>query len=516
MSLKVSVIDLFAGPGGLGEGFSAFRNSRGLVPFDLRLSVEMEPSAHRTLALRAFYRQFPDEAPDAYYDYLEGKISRLDLLAMFPEATAAAEQETLGGPTALGDEAGDRRIYRRLRELRREDSPWIVIGGPPCQAYSLVGRARNKGVAGYKAEEDSRHFLYQEYLQVLWTIRPEVFVMENVKGILSSQVSGQHVFPQILEDLSHPGRALGKRGGKGYTIHALGTDASTDDLFHSKGADFVIRSELFGIPQTRHRVILLGVRNDLRVKPGSLTPQQARYTGTALYDLAPLRSGLSRGIDCPAKWQEVIRNAASKVEPELLRLGLDTKQFRDFMERSSRLRNRGGRAVPKTRKFRGDAQLRRWYVDDKLRVHLNHETRGHISEDLTRYLFCASFAKLSGGESPRSHQFPRSLAPKHANWRSGIFADRFKVQSSDRYSSTITSHISRDGHYYIHYDPAQCRSLTVREAARLQTFPDNYYFEGNRTEQYVQVGNAVPPLLAQQIAGIVYEVLGQESLAVAG
>jgi DNA (cytosine-5)-methyltransferase 1 len=507
MSPKVSVIDLFAGPGGLGEGFSAFRNQRGQSPFDIRLSVEMEPSAHRTLTLRAFYRHLQDEIPDAYYNYLKGEISKSDLFAMYPEAGAEAAQETLGVPTALGDDAGDRKIYRRLRELRRDDCPWVVIGGPPCQAYSLVGRARNKGVAGYKAEKDHRHFLYQEYLQVLWTMRPEAFVMENVKGILSSRVDGQRVFPRILEDLSHPGRALGKRGGKGYTIYALGTDASTDDLVHSSGSDFVVRSELFGIPQARHRVILLGVRNDLNVRPPALTSQQQQAAGNVLGDLTPLRSGLSKGTDSPNLWAKAVQNAASIVQPALSKLGLDKKELDEIVSKSLKLRSRGGRTVTRRRKFRGDDPLTQWYIDKNLKVHLNHETRGHIVADLARYLFCSCFGRLGDNESPRAHQFPEMLAPNHTNWNSGKFVDRFKVQLPDRPSSTITSHISKDGHYYIHFDPSQCRSLTVREAARLQTFPDNYFFEGNRTQQYVQVGNAVPPLLAHQIARIVHETL---------
>lgn len=131
-----------------------------------------------------------------------------------------------------------------------------------------------------------------------------------------------------------------------------------------------------------------------------------------------------------------------------------------------------------------------------------------MEEDLARYLYCATFAKIMGYSPIGTKEiYLDYLAPMHANWKSGKFADRFKVALRDQPSKTITSHISKDGHYFIHYDPKQCRSLTVRESARLQTFPDDYYFEGNRTEQFVQVGNAVPPLLARKIAEKVVEVL---------
>ena len=139
-----------------------------------------------------------------------------------------------------------------------------------------------------------------------------------------------------------------------------------------------------------------------------------------------------------------------------------------------------------------------------------HESRSHMPSDLRRYAFAASFAAVTG-KSPKLSDFPASLLPNHANVEQGregkMFSDRFRVQLPNQPSTTVTSHISKDGHYFIHYDPKQCRSLTVREAARLQTFPDNYHFEGPRTAQYHQVGNAVPPYLARQIADIIADVL---------
>ena len=129
-----------------------------------------------------------------------------------------------------------------------------------------------------------------------------------------------------------------------------------------------------------------------------------------------------------------------------------------------------------------------------------------MPSDLARYLFAATFARTFG-RSPKRHDFPLAFAPNHANWHSGSFDDRFRVQVANQPGTTVTSHIAKDGHYFIHPDPHQCRSLTVREVARLQTFRDNYFFHGSRSKQYIQVGNAVPPFLAHQIARTLWNVL---------
>lgn len=162
---------------------------------------------------------------------------------------------------------------------------------------------------------------------------------------------------------------------------------------------------------------------------------------------------------------------------------------------------------------KNNTDLHDWYIDRRLgEFVINHETRGHIATDLHRYLFCSTWAEVSyenkwDNPFPRSKDYPESLKPNHKNFDSGKFRDRFREQLAHRPATTITSHISKDGHYFIHYDPSQCRSLTVREAARIQTFPDNYFFVGNRTQQYVQVGNAVPPFLAKQLAEVVAQLL---------
>jgi len=221
---------------------------------------------------------------------------------------------------------------------------------------------------------------------------------------------------------------------------------------------------------------------------------------------------LSREPDSYENWLDALSEASSS---RLLH-GVDPAthdSIRKALNKARRCREVGARFMTTQGILRGVPQdLANWLIDERLGGVCNHETRSHRRDDLHRYMFVACFAQRHN-RSPFLEHFPQQLLPNHKSvskaLRGSHFPDRFRAQLAWKPSTTVTSHIARDGHYFIHYDPGQCRSLTVREAARLQTFPDNYFFEGNRTEQYTQVGNAVPPFLALQLARVVKTVLEQ-------
>jgi DNA (cytosine-5)-methyltransferase 1 len=235
----------------------------------------------------------------------------------------------------------------------------------------------------------------------------------------------------------------------------------------------------------------------------------------AIGDIPPIRSRLSRGDSMDA-WLKAVRSAPSHVRG--WRAGGDGSAVLDAMRtaanRAAGITTTGGAFIPRSRqKIEKLTDLQRWLYDLNQGGICQHESRSHMALDLARYLFSACFAEKNG-YSPVLNVYPPGLLPNHVNVQGGRksdipFNDRFRVQCRNNPATTVVAHIAKDGHYYIHYDPAQCRSLTVREAARLQTFPDNYFFMGNRTEQYTQVGNAVPPLLAYRLAGIVRNLLNE-------
>lgn len=518
MNKTFSIIDLFAGPGGLGEGFSAFSNSeKEGTPFHISLSIEKDVFAHKTLTLRSFFRQFPKgQAPDEYYQYLRRELDFSTLINKYPKEMNCAMSESWHAELGVeNQEKVDDRIYSALAGNKK----WVLIGGPPCQAYSLVGRSRNGGTN----PEDKRLYLYREYLRIIARHSPPVFIMENVKGLLSSRINKELIFDKILSDLRNPNAAIKYSSEKSsfspvdneYNLFSLVKKASESNGGWQEldPRDFIIKSEEYGIPQARHRVIILGIRKDLSPTGADiLTPSSPVDTRRALAGLPALRSGLSKTTDSAAAWTIAVKRILTNKSVLRYRDAYGDQVVRKIQEivhgLSAPVTDRGFDFV--FCQARSMDYFCEWFIDECLNGICNHSTRGHIVEDLHRYLFAACYAKVHG-RSPTLQSFPVELLPHHQNVgkavMGGHFEDRFRVQVETKPATTITSHIAKDGHYYIHPDPRQCRSLTVREAARLQTFPDNYFFEGPRTEQYKQVGNAVPPLLARQIAKVVYDVL---------
>ena len=211
------VVDLFAGPGGLGEGFASIHGATNRPRFTSVVAIERDEFSHQTLLLRHFLRRFPSAAlPEDYYLYLRGEIGRDELYRrykpQFDEASRSALKISLGAETHA---AVKKLINRRIGGQER----WALVGGPPCQAYSLVGRSRMMGMPEF--EQDERHLLYLEYLKIIIDHRPPVFVMENVKGLLSSKIAGKPVINRIVRDLTHPKQAVGSSSnGLGYTLYS--------------------------------------------------------------------------------------------------------------------------------------------------------------------------------------------------------------------------------------------------------------------------------------------------------
>lgn len=496
----IAVVDVFAGCGGLSEGFSQLRHD-GTFPFDVRLHIEKESAPIRTLQLRTFYHQFREEkVPEGYYAYVRGEMERDDLLRTHRSELEEAERRCL--QVELGNPETDRAmINRKISEAINETEDWVLIGGPPCQSYSVVGRSRNQSKADYDFSTDHRTQLYKEYLNIIEVHKPAVFVMENVRGLLSASLRNRSVFAQMVQDLGSPG----------YRIHHLNggklSFGSVEDS--SNPADFVIKTEEFGIPQARHRVIVVGVRDDVCEKPEPLTPAPRVTSADVLNDLPRVRSGLSAD-DSPRGWvgsiQEITQqNWWPEVEPTLQSRIAETLGSLEPPDN-----DRGGSYV---NSIPTGGYYPEWFSDERVYGTLNHQARTHRKDDLWRYLFASCWVR-EYGRPFHIRYFPYGLRPRHRNIensvKNGTFTDRFCVVPENQPSKTIVSHIRKDGHYYIHYASTQCRSLTVREAARLQTFPDNYFFEGNRTEQYDQVGNAVPPLLSRQIAERVVRLLDKK------
>ncbi len=418
MSKTLTFIDLFAGAGGLSEGFIR----AGFQPI---AHVEMDSAACNTLKTRAAYHHLKSNNKyDIYVSYLKGEISRKELYENIPKEIL---NQILN--YSIGSDSNS-TIHKSIEKLLQGQQVDLVIGGPPCQAYSLVGRARSEnGMNG-----DPRNYLYVQYARYLERYNPKLFVFENVVGLKSAN-NGIYL-------------------------------ANMEKLFLKKGYKmklFTLEANNFGVLQNRKRVIIIGWQQRLKINVPDLELIKINYqtsVNSVFTDLPKLQAG--EGKDKFYTYASKTNIYLSKSE---IRNGID--------------------------------------------VLTQHIARPHSKQD--REIYKIAVERWNNKKERLNYNNLPERLKTHNNRTS--FFDRFKVVAADeRHAQTVVAHIAKDGHYYIHPDIEQNRSISVREAARLQSFPDDYYFEGvkegaNRTAAFKQIGNAVPPLMAFEIAKRIKAIL---------
>lgn len=416
----LSYIDLFAGAGGLSEGFI----QSGYRPI---AHVEMNEYAAKTIETRIAYYYLKENGKlDSYYQYERNEISREQLLELIPDEELKTvinkemSESTIKGIFQTIDTIIDEKAIEQVD---------VIIGGPPCQAYSLVGRAQSSHMI-VPMEEDPRNELYKMYVQFLNKYKPRMFVFENVAGIKTARGG------QAFKNLQKYMRKVG------YEID-----------YHE------LNAHDFGVLQSRKRVIIVGWLKGTGYEYPSF---EKIHSDAEVWDLLKDLPALTPG-----------ESAEGHTMSDMRRL----------------------------KKYIKENEIR--FKEDVLTGHI---ARPHTTQDIEIYKRTIDlwFAN-SKHERLKYDDLPDELKT-HRNRTS--FVDRFKVVEGDMdYCHTILAHLSKDGHYFIHPDIDQHRSITVREAARIQSFPDSYYFEGPRTSQFVQVGNAVPPMMAKIIADKIKEQL---------
>lgn len=391
-SKKYTFIDLFAGCGGLSEGF--YR-----MGFKALAHVEINHWACETLRTRMKYYGYKNVDKEV----IEYDITADDILSKIDEATKGIV-------------------------------PDIIIGGPPCQAYSTAGRVRD----GKGMSKDPRNFLFESYVKILDYYKPKFFVFENVTGILSAKVNGKLILPRVFKAL-----------GKEYKI------IDNPDLL-------IYNTANYGVPQLRKRIIIMGVRKDIDSKD-----VVELYNGVKMTHYDPDMEESQRGN--LKRWVDV-KDALGDLPLVAPGQDVSTDTFNypcnnEFLQRIG-----------------------------KSGVHplMDQICRRHNDKDRERFKVMIE-NHWSFGEMRRARP---DLEHEHAR----LFDNSYVVQWWDLPSKTILAHIHKDGFQFIHPDGNQLRTFTVREAARIQSFPDDFVFEGSRGEKYKQIGNAVPVLFAEALA----------------
>ena len=408
---ELNYIDLFAGAGGLSEGFIR-RN------FNPVAHVEMNKEACDTLKTRLTYHHLRQhDKLKVYFSYLKNEISREELWKAIPEEIIdSVINDEISGKTI-------ENIFTHIDKKLNSNKVDLIIGGPPCQAYSLVGRSRDPN----RMEGDKRNYLFRYYAQFLIRYKPKYFVFENVLGLLTA-------------------------GNKKYLNEMI---LLFESIGYSVADPTVLNAEDYGVLQKRRRVIIIGQRGKKKFNFPNLETVVNKWEikKDLFYDLPKLKPGEELQI---AKYTKPINEYLKRTE---------TRNAVDFVTQ--------------------------------------HITRLHNERDLEIYSTVID-KWLDGKKRLKYDELPKRLQT-HKNVLA--FLDRYKVVDPKGHSHTVVAHISKDGHYYIYPDKKQVRSISVREAARIQSFPDDFYFEGGRTAAFKQIGNAVPPLMAAALANTISKLL---------
>ena len=431
--MKLTGIDLFAGSGGLSEGFSQ-------TGFKIIGTVEKEKWACETLKTRHIYYHLKNEGQlDDYWDYCNNTLSPNEIDSnrerIYRKNVGLKEQiENTIWLAEFGDSFNESYSYSAAKIITlleksvkfHNSSINFILGGPPCQAYSIVGRSR----IGKSVKDDKRNYLFKYYYEVVKYFKPDFFLFENVPGIITA--NNGLIFKMIQEDFDD-----------------IGYEFLTG-CHNSINKNIQLASN-YGVPQNRKRFIFIGVRKGVNIEYPFFSKWDSNgqlTTRNAIDDLPFLNSneGHDHGL--------ISYNTNYKLS-----------EYQELMR------------------------------TDSIGI-MNHRARS-LNKWYDKEIYSLAIKKAQRNQFLYYSELPQQLKT-HKNEKH--FEDRFKVHWWDKIPHTIVAHISKDGHYNIHPGINQLRSLTVREAARIQSFPDNFKFEGPRTSQFVQVGNAVPPLMAKSFA----------------